>query len=71
LDSELTDKQLVEIDGKYYRVSAKEPEDYQDYWFEQSRYEGHYEWKIALKEEVKEVPSDFFDDKFDELLDNR
>jgi len=71
LDSELTDKQLVEIDGKYYRVSAKEPEEYSGYWFEQYMYEGHYEWKIALKEEVKEVPSDFFDDKFDELLDNR
>jgi hypothetical protein len=45
LDSELTDKQLVEIDGKYYRVSAKEPEEYSGYWFAQDDHEGHYEWK--------------------------
>ena len=45
LHNELTDKQLVEIDGKYYRVSAKEPEEYTDYWFAQDEHEGHYEWK--------------------------
>lgn len=44
LDSEMTDNKLVEIDGKYYRVSAKEPADYTDYWFEQDEHEGHYEW---------------------------